>query len=117
LSFSEFSATGEAISLLLLHPTFKFLTLTWSYLKQKLAVPVHFKDKVCTISTIRSNDLATLWVKSWIPCEVMRVEERDSINRVMAVFGISAIGVRKQPPANLQRLMNQGKWWFEAAFN
>jgi hypothetical protein len=84
--------------------------LTWSYLKEKLAVPVHFKDKVCTISTIRSNDLATLRVKSRIPCEVMRVEERDSINRVMAVFGISAIiGVRKQPPATLQRIMNQGK--------
>jgi hypothetical protein len=60
--------------------------LTWSYLTEKLAVPVHVKEKVCTISTICSNYLAILRVKSQIPCEVMRVVETESINRCMAVL-------------------------------
>jgi hypothetical protein len=40
----------------------------------------------------------------------MRVEEFAAISRVIAVFGISAIfGVRKQPPAILERVVNQDK--------
>ncbi len=81
--------------------------LTRVYLSEKLAIPIHVKEKVCTSSTIHSNDLSTLRVKSHVPCKVMRVDTRETVNRVIAVFGISAIvGVRKQPQAFLQRLVN-----------
>ena len=95
--------TFASVSIQILH-------LTWSYLAEKLAAPIHVKDKVCTHSTICSNNLSTLRAKSHIPCEVMRMEDQDAISRVIAVFGISAIAVvRKQPPAILELLVNQDK--------
>jgi hypothetical protein len=43
--------------------TIQISYLTWCYLREKFGLDVHYRDKVCTNSTICWNDLATLQVK------------------------------------------------------
>lgn len=74
--------------------------LAWMYLVQKLGLPVNDKVKVCTLSTMRANDLSMLKIKAKIPCQVVRLENIESLIRLIAVLGNSAVvGVRKQLPA------------------
>jgi hypothetical protein len=79
--------------------------LAWSYLVEKLGLVVHEKDKVYTQATVHSNDLAITRVKSKTRCKILRIDDRDSILRFIAIFGISAaVGVRKPLPSIPQKL-------------
>ncbi len=58
-----------------------------------------------TFSTMCGNDLSTTRVKSRTTCYILRVEEREALLRLIAIFGMSAIiGVRKKPPNLSKRL-------------
>jgi hypothetical protein len=60
---------------------------------------------VHTQATVHSNDLAITRVKSKTHCKIIRIDDRESILRMIAVFGISAaVGVRKALPPLPQRL-------------
>jgi hypothetical protein len=81
--------------------------LAWVYLLQKLDVIPTSHHKVCTTSSMRTNDLAMVKVKSRVPCEVMRLDDLRSIIRLIAVLGNSAIvGVRKPLPSLSKKLSN-----------
>jgi hypothetical protein len=89
-----FSSTSVAIS-----------ELTWIYLVQRVGIQVHNCDKVCTVSAMRWNDLSQTKVKSRVPCKVIRLEDNESLKRLISIFGNSAVvGVRKPLPALSKRL-------------
>jgi hypothetical protein len=71
------------------------------YLVQKVGVKVHDKEKVCTVSAMRSNNLLQTKVKSWLPCQVIRLEDNASLQRLIDILENCAIvGVRKPLPAD-----------------
>jgi hypothetical protein len=49
--------------------------LVWKYLVEKIGIPVHTNSKVCTLSTMRSNDLSMVKVKSKVPCQILRLKQ------------------------------------------
>ncbi len=85
----------------------QFSHLAWKYLVEKIGTPVHTNTKVCTVSTMRSNDLSMVKVKSKVPCQILRLEEVHLIVRLIEVLGASAVvGVRKTLPAISKKLSN-----------
>jgi len=79
--------------------------LCWDYLVYQFEIPVHCKEKVSTDATMRSNDLALTKVKCRIACDVIRVEEKQHVLKVIELFGVSAVvGVRKALPAIPKKL-------------
>ncbi len=79
--------------------------LAWAYLVEKLGLKVHDKEMIHSQSSMLSNDLAIIRVKSKANCKAMRIDDRESLLRLIAVFGISAaVGVRKPLPSLPQRL-------------
>ena len=79
--------------------------LAWKYLVEKLGSVVHQNFKVITFSTMQTNDLSTMKIKAKVPCQVIRLEERHVIMRLIGVLGKSAVvGVRKPLPAMSKKL-------------
>jgi len=72
---------------------------------EKLGSVVHQNFKVITFSTMQTNDLSTMKIKAKVPCQVIRLEERHVIMRLIDVLGKSAVvGVRKPLPAMSKKL-------------
>lgn len=81
--------------------------LAWKYLVEKLDSYVVANTKVCTLSTMRSNDLSMVKVKAKVPCQVIRLEGIDVMKRLIGVLGTSAVvGVRKALPTISKKLDN-----------
>ncbi len=79
--------------------------LAWAYLVENLGLKVHKKENVHTQSTMLSNDLAVVRVKSKTQCQAMQIDDRESLLRLIAVLGISAaVGIRKPLPSIPQKL-------------
>jgi hypothetical protein len=79
--------------------------LAWDYIVEKFGMPVHHMDKIYTESTIHSNDLAVMKVKSWVACRVVHVKDKDAVLKTISLFGISStVSVRKQFPAIAKKL-------------
>ncbi len=75
------------------------------YLIEKLRVPEVVRDRVCTFSVLSGKDLSTTRVRAKYSCRILRIEDGESIARLIVVFGISAVaGVRKKPPVLSKRV-------------
>jgi hypothetical protein len=78
---------------------------------QKLGLPVNNKDKVCTLSTMCSNDLSMLKIKARVPCQIVRLDDIESLIRLIAVLGDSVlVCVGKQLPAISKKLEGNQRW-------
>ena len=85
----------------------QFSHLAWIYLVEKIGTPIHTNTKVCTVSTMRTNDLSMVKVKSKVPCQILGLEEVYLIVRLIEVLGASAVvGVRKALPVISKKLSN-----------
>jgi hypothetical protein len=72
---------------------------------EKLGSVVHQNFKVITFSTMQTNDLSTLKIKAKVPCQVIHLEERHVIVRLIDVLGkLVVVGVWKPLPAMSKKL-------------
>ena len=73
--------------------------LTWKFITDVLQVTQREYNKVHTFSCVSGRDLSTTRVKIRGLCRVVRLEDKESLRKLISLFGVSAIvGVRKKPP-------------------